>query len=77
MKTGESEILRRLRKHQNIMELWTELEDWLEEWLEDWIPNPQVSGSKPLGGSKVSLAFYLSVVDQMSTRHYWELKDKK
>ena len=34
-------------------------------------------GSKPLGGSKVDLAFLPSKVDEMSTRNSWGLSGKK
>ena len=42
-----------------------------------WISNPEVPCSKPLGGSKVDLAFHPSKVDKMSTRNFWELSGKK
>ena len=42
-----------------------------------WIPNPGVSWSKPLGGSKVDSVFHPSEVDKMSTRNFWELSGKK
>ena len=49
----------------------------ITEWLRHWIPNPQVQGSKPLGGSKVDWAFHLFEVDQMSTREIWGLSGIK
>ena len=33
-----------------------------------WIPSPGVLGSKPLGGSKVDLAFHSFEINQMSSR---------
>ena len=42
-----------------------------------WIPNPEVPGSKPLGGSKVHSAVHPSEIDQMSTRTSWGFTDKK
>ena len=41
------------------------------------IPNPRVLFSKPLGGSKVDLAFHPFDVDKMSARNFWELSGKK
>ena len=38
-----------------------------------WIPNLGVSYSKPLGGSKVDLAFHDFKVGKMNTRNSWEL----
>ena len=35
------------------------------------IPNPGVSGSKSLGGSKVNSAFHLSEVDQKIIKNSW------
>ena len=49
----------------------------MAEWLMHWIPNEGVPCSKPLGGSKVDSAFYLSEVDKFSTRNFWELSGKK
>ena len=49
----------------------------MAQWLSHWIPNPGVSYSKPLGGSKVNSAFHPSEVDKMSTRNFWELSGKK
>ena len=46
-------------------------------WSRRWIPNPGVTCSKPLGGSKVDSAFHSSKVDQMSTSSFWELSGKK
>ena len=34
-----------------------------------WIPNPEVLGSKPLGGSKVNSAFHPFKGNQLSTRN--------
>ena len=45
--------------------------------LRCWIPNPGVSCSKALGGSKVDSAFHPSEVDKMSTRNFWELISEK
>ena len=42
-----------------------------------WIPNPEVPGSKPLGGSKVHSAVHPSEIDQMSTRTSCGFTDKK
>ena len=33
-------------------------------WLRRWIPNPGVSCWKPLGGSKVDVAFHPCEIDQ-------------
>ena len=44
---------------------------FFSQWLGHWIPIPGVQGSKPLGGSKVDLAFHPSEVNQMSTRTSW------
>ena len=49
----------------------------MAQWLRRWILNPGVPYSKPLGGSKVDLAFNFSEVDKMSTRGFWEPSDKK
>ena len=46
-------------------------------WLRRWIPNPEVLCSKPLCGSKVESAFHPSEVDQMGSRNFSELSDKK
>ena len=51
--------------------------DAMAKWLRRWIPNPGVSCSKPLGGSKVDSAFHPSKVDKMSIRNFWELNGKK
>ena len=42
--------------------------------LRSWFPNPGVSWSNPLGGSKVDSAFHPSGVDRMSTTNFWELR---
>ena len=34
-----------------------------------WIPNPEVLGSKPLGGSKVNSAFHPFKGNQLSARN--------
>ena len=47
------------------------------KWLSGWIPNPGVSCSKPMGGSKVDSAFHPSEVDKMSIRNFWEFSTKK
>ena len=49
----------------------------MAQWLRRWIPNPGVSCSKPLVGSKVDSAFHPSEVGKMSTRNFWELSGKK
>ena len=49
----------------------------LAKWLRHWIPNPGVPCSKPLGGSKVDLAFHPSEFDKVSTRNFWGLNGKK
>ena len=46
-------------------------------WSRCWIPNPGVSCSKPLGGSKVDSAFHPSEVGKTSTRNFWELSGEK
>ena len=45
----------------------------MAQWLSCWIPNPGVSCSIPLGGSKVDSAVDPCKVDEMSTRNFWEL----
>ena len=45
--------------------------------LRRWIPNLEVPGSKPLGGSKVDSAFHSSEVDQLSNKTSWGLSGKK
>ena len=46
-------------------------------WLRRWIPNPMVLCSKQPCGSKVEPAFHPFEVDQMGTRNFSELSDKK
>ena len=46
-------------------------------WLGYFIPSSVVLGSKPLGGSKIDLAFHSSEVNQMSTRKSGGLSGKK
>lgn len=48
----------------------------MAQWLRLWIPNPGFLFSKPLGVSKVDLAFCPSVVDEMSTRTHKDLMIK-
>ena len=48
----------------------------MAQWLRLWIPNPGFLFSKPLGVSKVDLAFCPSVVDEMSTRTHRDLMIK-
>ena len=36
-----------------------------------------ITGSKPLGGSKVNSAFHPSEVDQMTARNSWVMRGKK
>ena len=50
---------------------------FMAKCLRCWIPNPGVLCSKPLGSSKVNSAFHPSKVDEMSTKHLWELSGKK
>ena len=38
-----------------------------------WISVPEISGSKPLGSSKIDSAFHPSKVDEMSTTNSWGL----
>ena len=66
--TGNAEDLDIVMPMHNLLEY---------KWLRRWVPNPGVLCSKPLGGSKVNLAFHPSEVDQMSTRNFWELSGKK
>ena len=40
-------------------------------------PNPEIPGSKTLGGSKVNSAVHPSKVDKISTRNLWKLRGKK
>ena len=42
----------------------------ITQWLRCWIPNPGISCSKPLGGSKVDSAFHPSTIDKMSARNF-------
>ena len=42
-------------------------------WLVRWITNRGVPASKPIGGSKVDPAVYLSEVEEVSTRNSWGL----
>ena len=42
-----------------------------------WITNPRVPCSKALGASKFESAYHPSVVDQISTKNFWELSGKK
>ena len=49
----------------------------MAKWLRCWILNPGVPCSKPLGVSKVDLAFHPSEVDKMSTMNFWELNGEK
>ena len=42
-----------------------------------WNPKPEVPSSKPLGCFEVDSAFHSSEVDQMSTRNFCGLLDKK
>ena len=46
----------------------------MAQWLRHWTSDSVVAGSKPLGGSKVWLAFDSSKVNQISTRNVWGLK---
>ena len=43
----------------------------MAQQLQDWIPNPGVSGSKPLGGPNVGSAFHPPEFDHMSIRDSW------
>ena len=45
--------------------------------LRRWIPKPGVPCSKPQGGSQFNSACHPSKVDQMSTRNFSDLSDKK
>ena len=49
--------------------------DQVVKALDSQIPNPGVSCSKPLGGSKVDSVFHS--INQTSTRNFWELSGKK
>ena len=46
------------------------------QFLRCWIPNPGISCSKPLGGSKFNSTFHPSEVDKVSTRNFWGLSGK-
>ena len=49
----------------------------MAKWLRHWTPNPGVSYSKPLGGTKVDSALHPSEVNKMNTRNFWERSGKK
>ena len=47
------------------------------QWLRHYVFSLGVPWSKPLGGSKVDLAFHPSGVNTMSTMDFWELSGKR
>ena len=49
----------------------------MASWLRWWILDSRVLYSKWLGGSNVDSAFHSPKVDQMSSRNFRELSDKK